>query len=195
MKGEKKCVYLDVCEVITKYNDEGNEVEFAEFDSFGISFITKVKYNEKNQKIEQNRYTPIEGKRVAQFKSKYDEKGNCIEVRSELGYVEKYQFDEENRLSKKNIQYGNYRKPTETKYFYNDNDQIIIELNNFGKIEYTHDYNGNVIDEIYYNLNNKIETKGRYTYKYDEHKNWIAQIAYQDGTPVSYVERKIEYKD
>ena len=72
VKGEIACVDLDVCSVLTKYNDFGNEIEFSEYDSFGISFITKVKYNEKNQKIEQNRYTPVEGKRVMQFKLKYD---------------------------------------------------------------------------------------------------------------------------
>lgn len=195
VKGEKACLELDVCEIFKKYNDLGNENEFSEYDSFGIAFITKIKYNENNQKVEQNRYTPEEGKLVMQFKSKYDLSGNCIEISSDAGYIAKKEYDKNNNLTKEFIKYAPYEKFIESTYFYNDKNELIRNVYSQGKIEYSYFEDGNTKNEIYYNKDGIVETKGSYTYKYDEHKNWKVQIAYNDGVPVSYIERIIEYKN
>ncbi|MFV8374977.1 hypothetical protein [Flavobacterium sp. LB1P71] len=195
VKGEKNCVELNTCEIIKKYNDLGNEIEFSEFDSFGIAFITKIKYNEKNQKVEQNRYTPEEGKRVMQFKSKYDLSGNCIELSSDAGYIEKKEYDKNNNLIKEHIKYAPFGEFVESTYFYNEKNEIIRKIYAEGKTEYSYFEDGNIKDEIYYNKDGSIQTKGSYTYEYDEHKNWKVQIAYDDGVPISYSERIIEYKN
>lgn len=195
VKGEKDCVDLETCEIIIRYNDLGNESKFAEYDSYGISFITIVKYNDKNQKIEQNRYTPDEGKRVTQFKLKYDLNGNCIEESSDAGYMVKKEYDENNNLKKELIKDWQTKEFNETAYFYNEKNELITEKYSQGKTEYTYYDDGNMKDVIYYNKDGRLQTKGSYNYKYDQHKNWTAQIAYQNGTPVSYVERIIEYKN
>lgn len=195
VKGEMACVDLDVCSVLTKYNDLGNKIEFSEYTSYGNSFITKVKYNEKNQKIEQNRYTPVEGKRVMQFKLKYDLNGNCIEESSDAGYLVKRQYDEHNNLKKELIKDWQTKEFNETTFFYNENNEIITEKYSQGKTEYTYYNDGNIKDVIFYDIDDKEVNRGNYKYKYDEHKNWTAQIAYQNGVPIAYVERIIEYKN
>lgn len=194
VKGAKKCVDLDICELYTKYNELGNETEFSEYDSYGISFISKIKYNEKNQKIEQNRYTPEEGKRVMQFKLKYDSKGNCTELSSDYGYIEKKVYDENNNLIKETITHNSFETLQYT-YKYNDKNQKISELYESGKTQYTYFEDGNIKDVIVYNIDGSIQRKGNYTYQYDEYQNWITQIVYENGVPTSYVERVIEYKN
>lgn len=194
VKGARKCIDLDICELYTKYNELGNEIEFSEYNSYGISFISKIKYNEKNQKIEQNRYTPDEGKRVMQFKFKYDLNGNCTELSSDYGYIEKKVYDENNNLIKESITHNSLEKFQYT-YKYNDKNQKISELYDEGKTLYTYFEDGNIKDVIVYNKDGSIERKGNYIYHYDEHQNWIVEIAYEDGAPISYVERIIEYKN
>ncbi|WP_310595486.1 hypothetical protein [Flavobacterium sp.] len=194
VKGARKCVDLDICELYTKYNELGNKTEFSEYNSYGISFISKIKYNEKNQKIEQNRYTPEEGKRVMQFKLKYDSKGNCTEIRSDYGYVEKKVYDENNNLIKETITH-NLSETFQYTYKYNDKNQKIIELYESGKTQYTYFEDGNIKDVIVYNNDGSIQRKGNYTYQYDDHQNWIVQIGYEDGVPIFYLERIIEYKN
>lgn len=195
VKGEKACFELNVCEIFKKYNDLGNEMEFSEYDSFGLAFITKIKYNEQNQKVEQNRYTPEEGKLVMQFKSKYDLSGNCIEISSDAGYIAKKEYDKNNNLTKDLIKFVPYGNFIESTYFYNDKKQVISNIYSEGKTEYSYFEDGNTKNEIYYNKDGSVETKGSYTYEYDEHKNWKVQIAYNNGVPVSYIERIIEYKN
>ena len=195
VKGEMDCIDLDVCSVLTKYNDFGNEIEFSEYASYGDSFITKIKYNEKNQKIEQNRYTPVEGKRVMQFKLKYDLNGNCIEESSDAGYLVKREYDEHNNLKKEFIKDWQTKEFNETTFFYNEKNEIITEKYSQGKTEYTYYDDGNIKDLIFYDKDDKEVNRGSYKYIYDQHKNWTAQIAYQNGEPIAYVERIIEYKN
>lgn len=197
VKGARKCVDLDICEVYTKYNELGNETEFTEYDGYGFNFISKIKYNEKNQKIEQNRYTPEEGKRVMQFKLKYDLKGNCTELSSDYGYVEKKVYDDNNNLIKELIKRGTgpNEKFNEFNYKYNDKNQKISEVSEDDKTVYTYFENGDMKDVIIYNNDGSIQRKGNYIYKYDEHQNWIVQIGYENGIPTLYAERIIEYKN
>lgn len=194
IKGDNACEGLNTCGILKKYNDLGNESEFAEYNSYGIAFITKIKYNEKNQKIEQNRYTPEEGKLVMQFKSKFDLKGNCIELSSDAGYLEKKEYDKDNNLIKELIKHPFSEKFIETTNVYNENNEIIRKIHPEGKVEFTYFEDGNIKDMTYYNKAGGIEISGSYTYKYDGHKNWIVRISYQDGVPTSYVERTIEYR-
>jgi len=197
VKGARKCIDLDICELYTKYNELGNETEFTEYDGYGFNFISKIKYNEKNQKIEQNRYTPEEGKRVMQFKLKYDLKGNCTELSSDYGYVEKKEYDDNNNLIKEFIKHGTGPKEkfNEFNYKYNDKNQKISEVNEYGKTVYTYFENGDMKDVIIYNNDGSIQRKGNYIYQYDEHQNWIVQIGYENGIPTLYEERIIEYKN
>jgi hypothetical protein len=194
VKGDNACEGLNTCGILKKYNDLGNEIEFSEYNSYGIAFITKIKYNEKNQKVEQNRYTPEEGKLVMQFKSKYNLVGNCIELSSDLGYVEKKEYDENNNLIKELVKYAQASKFIESSNFYNEKNEMIRKTYTEGKTEYTYFEDGNIKDETYYNKDGSIQIKGSYTYQFDEQKNWKVQIAYVDGAPTSYVERTIEYK-
>lgn len=193
VKGEKKCFDLDICEIYTIYNELGNEIEFSEYDSYGLSFITKIKYNENNQKIEQNRYTPKEGKRVMQFKYKYDLKGNCVEIRSNYRYIEKKEYDVNNNLIKESIIHSPLEK-FEYAYKYNDKNQKISEVYEEGKTFYTYFENGDIKDVIIYNNDGSVQRKVNYIYQYDDHKNWIVQITYENEVPTSYVERKIIYQ-
>lgn len=195
IKGEKNCFSTETCQIITRYNDFGDISKFAEYDSFGISFITVVKYNEKNQKTEQNRYTPNEGKRVMQFKLKYDLNGNCIEESSNAGYLVKREYDEDNILKKELLKDWQTKEFIETTYFYNEDNKLITEKYSQGKTEYTYYDDGNIKDVINYDKDGKEQNRGNYKYEYDVHKNWTAQIAYQNGEAVSYVERIIEYKN
>lgn len=48
---------------------------------------------------------------------------------------------------------------------------------------------------MFYDKDGKEVYRGSYKYEYDQYKNWIAQIAYQDGAAVAYIERIIEYKN
>ena len=195
VKGEKNCSdFLDICENVTKYNSLGNQIEFTDYNSYGISFITKLKYNDKNQKIEQNRYTPVEGKRVMQFLSKYDSKGNCIEIVSDSGYNEKKEYDENNNCTKKIIKYWKTGEDNIITYFYNKNNEIIIQEYSERKTEFKYDNNGNVKDIISYNKDGSLKKKESYTYRYDEHQNWTIEIEYENKVPINYRERIIEYK-
>jgi hypothetical protein len=195
VKGKIDCFDLDICSTITKYNDLGNEIEFTDYDSYGIGFITKILYTEKNQKIEQNRYTPVEGKRVMQFKFKYDLNGNCIEESSDAGYLVKRQYDNQNNLIKEFTKDWQTKKIEETTFFYDENNRIITEKYSQGKTEYTYYDDENTKDVMFYDKDGKEVYRGSYKYEYDQYKNWIAQIAYQDGAAVAYIERIIEYKN
>jgi hypothetical protein len=98
-------------------------------------------------------------------------------------------------LNKELIKHWQTGEYIETTYIYNENNEIITEIYSQGKAEYTYYDDGNIKDIIRYTKDGRIKTKWSYKYEYDSHKNWIVQIEYENGTPTSYIERIIEYKN
>ena len=205
---------------ITKYKLNGYMIESNGF------IPTKFTYNDKNQIIEENNFTSntkllhkydstgleIEMNNfhmdtlVQKKKFKYDIKGNEIEYNS-YDYNGKLSFKIKNKFDGKKI--------IESKWL--NNDGTLSSTN-----KYKYDKNGNIIEDITIDSNNKVTNKYNSTYdknnnlieyrmfidndirneltiykysysKFDSNKNWTEQIEYENDIPTKIKERTIEY--
>lgn len=207
---------------ISIYNKHGNLIE----NNLGGFIPTKYEYNKKNQLILQNEYTSntklkytydknnllvemnnyYKDTLVQKQKNKYDSKGNVIECNS-YDYSGKLSFKIKNKFEGRKIverkQFNNDGSLSETnKYKYDNNGNIIEDItmdsNNrvTNKYNYVFDKNNNLIEWRVF-INNDIRNESNtYKFKYlkfDSNKNWTEQIEFENDMPIKIKERTIEY--
>ncbi|MDZ7821611.1 MAG: hypothetical protein U5N26_07230 [Candidatus Marinimicrobia bacterium] len=85
------------------------------------------------------------------------------------------------------------------KYNYNDDR---VEEKKYGPDDallenrlFEYDENGNVIEEKQYGAGGALKKRWSHRYRYDAKGNMIYHVKYEDGEPVSIIEREIEYDD
>lgn len=183
-----------------KFNEDGVIMEENMYDSYDGSLETKkiYIYDDKGNKIEEI-YNNSEGFPTVKKKYKYDDKGNNIELNG-------YRFD--GILSSKYTHTFDDKGNEIESNSYNPDDGTLKY-----KMFKRYDIFGNLIlisqhypnGKLYHKLTYKYDDKGnkielnkygkKYTFKYEfyENNNWIKRIDYEDGIPITIVERTIEY--
>jgi len=141
---------------------------------------TEFRYNEKGEKIEETKYDRS-NRLKSRLTSKFDEKGNLVEIISTHVWGENYIDD------RRTYKYDDSGNEIET-----------IMFNSDGSIQrhfvYEYDVNGNKIKEIsYMNDQNWIDSTF-FSYDYDNEKNWIKTISFDKMKKPKYIEeREIVY--
>ena len=165
----------------------------------------KRKYDDDGNNIESNRYNK-DGELEEKWKYKYDDDGNIIESNrynkdGELKDKWKYKYDDDGNMIEGNWYYedGELVKKWTNKF---DDDGNIIEADDYDKDgeliyewKYKYDDNGNEIEANRYNEGQLV---GWVKYKYenfDNNKNWLKKIAYEEERIAEITEREIEYYD
>lgn len=112
----------------------------------------------------------------------YDENGNLIYVKNKSN-----KSLTPNDINTYDYGYSKDNKLISERYCTQSED-----LDQVYETSYIYDYNNDLISTIYinWNLKKSIET---YKYKYDKQNNWILKIVYNNNTPISLIERIIEY--
>lgn len=189
----------------SKFNEEGNEIENADYNSDG-SLNTKTifkydkaenileecsynsngnlsskiiyTYDNKGKKKESNSYYESDGKLASS--NKYDENGNDIEwsfylSSGKLMNKVTYKFDDKGNKTEDNIV-----------------ESLAIIAG--GKTIYEYDNNNNMTGAKSYEPNGSLSGESHHDYKnYDVNGNWTMQITYYNEKLEEVIERTIEY--
>ena len=161
------------------YNEKGNKIEENRYDSDGsLYFKDTYKYDEKGNKIEENRYNS-DGSLYSKTTYKYDEKGNMIEDNF-------YDSDDGSFIYKNTYKYDEKGNKIE-EYHYDEDGKFIY------KNTYKYDEKGNIIEEKIYHSDGRFGNTYTYKYEYDKNNNWTQRIKYKNTIPRRITERIIEY--
>ncbi|HPX59289.1 MAG TPA: hypothetical protein PLL02_02540 [Bacteroidales bacterium] len=137
------------------YDDKGNLCLDKTYDSEGLcENICKRIYNQDNLVVEEH-FIDAQNDEVYELrKNKYDEKGLLIEAKvqyTEEVIVERYYYNDENKLIKKEITYADGYHFTENEYVWN---------------------NGLLLEELEYDDEDSLSLRKKYTY--NDNKQLIA---------------------
>jgi hypothetical protein len=192
------------------FNEEGNTIEHNIYGLDGsLDWKYTYKYDDKGNKIEENRHYPDGPGGKTTYK--YDYKGNMIEE-NEYTASEKwwskntYKYDNEGNI----IESGSYYKSDSILYqitiYQYDNEGNLIEENEYDSTgtyvypyrqkTYKYDDAGNVIEKRYYGFDNNLQPDwivAKYAYEFDEKNNWIRKTEFVNEIPKYIIEREIEY--
>jgi hypothetical protein len=119
-------------------------------------------------------------------------------VKNESGTCWKYDYehDSKNRVIKETEKSCNGRLEGIVEYFYNDDNQVILEKNydETGEFSYSIEskYNENN-DQSFAKTNGDLVSEVHFEYEYDSNKNWIKQFSIMDGQKKLQFERQIIY--
>jgi hypothetical protein len=192
-----------ISRIVSKYNKQGNEVEYYYYNSTKLEWKSTSKVNDDGKVVESTNYGE-DGTVYNSIALKYNEKGNLIEkdsyfTNSSLNEKNIYKYDENNNR----IEYNRYTSDGAlfTKYAYQfDNKGNYIELeiylgNNLdSKFKCKYDDNNNLIEEKVYRPNGAIIREDEYKYDdYDKTGNWLSQTQFEQGKPKSIKRHEIQY--
>lgn len=184
-----------------KYNDKGDLSEVLEYSGSGdLNVNMTFNYNEmghKSETIARNNDGVLRWRAL----HKYDADGILLE---------EYYYFSNGKLSDKFIYKYNEGKKVQ-QWVYDDRDSLVSKMlvkqfrndlpsevyfyNRYsgGAIEkYKYDEYGNKIEKINF-YDNRINGKLRFTFEYDDQKNWTKMIKYENDILLSITERDIEY--
>lgn len=161
-----------------EYDDKGNQIKVNSYKPDGsLGFRDTFEYDDKGNQIELNSYKP-DGSLNLRWTFEYDDKGNQIELNA---------YKSDGSLD--------FRHTSE----YDDKGNE-IELNAYesdgslnSKWTYKYDDKGNRIEASAYYSDRGLIPEITYQYEFDEQKNWIKQIVFENGIPKKIIEREIEY--
>jgi len=172
-------LYFSKLHRVTEYIIENQSIKQARvYDMKNEGKLKSVKKYDNNENvIEEEIYNP-DGSIKFKFVLKYD--GN-----SRL--TEKKQLDSKMKLIEK-TSYKYYSDNKLKEYCIYNSENKMIE-----KQERKFDKNGNIIFSLYSNVEDNIERRRIYEYKFDENMNWIQRIEILNDTPNEFIERIIKY--
>lgn len=189
-----------------KYDESNNLIFTSEKNKEGkINVISNKKYNEKNELIEDNivQYGEKLIKKYEYEKNKiiissYDANGKTsgakqIREISDNGNISKVSNynksgDLISEIEFKYDKNGNETQALINKEFYPEGMPLDIEINKY-------DETNKIISTITNNENGVLLQEVKYKYEYDDKKNWIKMIYYENDKVISITERKITYED
>ncbi|MDO4880374.1 MAG: hypothetical protein Q3983_03770 [Capnocytophaga sp.] len=185
------------------YNPDGNQKEKIFYQKNNdLARKYTYTYNDKKQRTRVD-YHKVEGNLNLYYQYKYDDKGNRTEINeyTDKGLLytqEKRKFDDNNNLKEQSVYNDKGLLLKRVIFSYNKDNNCISEQrfdeNNtlVAKYNYNYDKNDNIIEEKFYNLSGLVHTR-TYVYTFDDEKNWISRIEYQNNKPNYIIERKITY--
>ena len=152
-----------------KGNKENKEIE---------NDLTRANIKGNVKEIRETSFVRYESLGAEEKHMFYNQDGNLTEIIScnangELCRRNKYQYDENRNLTQET--------------FYNEDGEIDA------KDKYQYDENGNIAEQTSYHSDGKIDSKTKRQYEYDNLKNWIVKIDYEDDKIIRISEREIEY--
>lgn len=173
---------------IIKYNHEGNTIEWENY-LFGIKFKIIKEYNRQGIPI-RTVMIDANGKETVKFLDEIEGIKLKIEGRN---------FDQTTRMTAPRKDTG--EKIVINERTYDSYGNITEEIMDIGdgplKSVYTYDRNGNEIEQHVYK-NEKLEDAFRYTYEFDEWKNWIKKkgIYYNSKYDnLGYIPSSVTYRE
>ena len=191
------------------YNKYGNPHEIVEYFYNSKDELNKFTILYEWMEKPKHEYEEYLGFRVYEdFFYKYDKKGNIIEdnlgmfyseINFHLGAVNKYYYDNNNKIIKRELYSENPSDKINVSWEYSwDSNGNLIELSASGNINEreVNNYNSNndIIDDKFYNYKGVVIVKGSYEYlEYDVNKNWVKRIVYRNDNPLVIEERDIKY--
>lgn len=219
-KGEKDGKY-GYCSV-TLYNEKGNKIEESEYDTSGDFKLKRIfKYNKEDDRIEESLYNS-DGNLVSKTTNEYNDKRKIIEtiIYKSDGSIESQstceypndsvmevthfrggkgivKFDDKGREIEE-ISPGFFGGKSTFKYDEKGNiiEENLMESSSGTKdgvnIKYKYDEKGNKTKE-FMTGSDGITTTSSFIYKYDEKDNWVQEIYFNNNSPSTITERKIEY--
>lgn len=157
-----------------------------------IASITKFKYDQNGNLIDERVYNYKSGTNLYGFSYEYNSNGQLIETKFSLGNIRQFKYNVRGLLYL-SIDIGNdvvdnssVELKDSTIYIYNDIGQLIKNEFKYDnkppyyemyKKMYKYDLNGNCIEEKYFHFDNSFS---RYTNKYDKYGNIIEIIKYEN---------------
>lgn len=160
-------------EVVVRRDDRGNKTEAKLiYNTLSSPFKVLFTYDANNNLTETCVYH--DGAVFLKFQSKYDQAGNEIEnwdITAGEGTIYKYDAR------------GNRTEETR----YNQNGEMI------GKKTTVYNLHNQKTEVRKYDKDGHLLFTTSYTYVLDDHQNWIRQIEYFNGKPLTMTERAIEY--
>ena len=162
----------------------------------------KILYNEEGRMNKITYFVKGEESRVIEYQ--YDSNGKLIyEIVTNLkkkggyqNYSWEYEYEGENIIRKLMFSEKNFKLMSIQEFDYN-RDGLLEEMRNLNsdmivnqKVNYLYDGNGNIVTE---DISGEMYSSLSFKYKYDENKNWIVQVHYQNEKPRYLFTRKIEY--
>ncbi|HNW98398.1 MAG TPA: GYF domain-containing protein [Bacteroidales bacterium] len=160
-----------------KYDENGNEIEYNYNSSLGSNKVT-FKYDDNGNKIEASFNNDVIRDGKYKYTYKYDDNGNEIE---ECEFKLNGSFS-----SKRTFEYDdNGNKIEEIKY----NADGSISTKEISK----YDNENNLTEETVYNSDNSVNEKNTFKIEYDKNNNYTKKISFENGKPIDYYEREIEY--
>ncbi len=187
------------------FNEQGNKLRVNEYSLDGkVRYITKHKYNQKGQKIEE---IGFDSEGILEKRTfKYDEKNRLNKVffynPKELEMKCVYEYD----LKNKQLKYSFYDLDNKENFIFEyiekyDKKQNVIEIVEYNvnhklKLKTLFEYNKNQDKILAKRYNSYKELKNTFSYKYEKYDakgNWVKQVVCKNDVPIEIVERKFEY--
>lgn len=148
-------------------------------------FPETFKFNKKGLLEKSNTFYPNSGDVKNGYRYFYKDSADVIIVRKE-SILEKTKMYFIKYDKNKNLIFdGN-------KYSYDNQNNLVKEVNFIGTINYLYDSNHNKIQRIYHTSYSVIKSEFSYI-TFDKNGNWIKQIEFRDGIPRFITERTILY--
>ena len=163
---------------IENFDENGFLSSNIRYTNYGYYMEKKIyAYDSIGNKLSETSYGKSENPLFTYY-YKYDNHNNLIEVYA-------LNSDGEILQEKKEFKYDKNNKMIETKYYDIDNGLSDTTINKY-------DNTGNLIESIITNIRSEkyIST---YQYKFDKNRNWMTKTEYYNNSPVSIIERKIDY--
>lgn len=189
-----------------KYDNSNNLIFTSEKNKEGkINTTNNKKYNENNQLVEEKivQYGEILIKKYNYEKNKitvisYDANGKTsgakqIREISENGSVSKVSNYNNSGDLTAEIKFKYDKNGNETQALINH--EFFMKGMPINEVINKYDDNNKIVSTITNDENGVLLQEVKYSYEYDENKNWIKMIYYEDEKVVSITERKIIYED
>jgi YD repeat-containing protein len=187
---------------MTKYDEQGNEVEFEEYSYNDAGKVLSIKsyysdelssestfeYDEQNQLIIRTDNDKMMGRIKTYYE--YDDKGQLISTHSSSPEMpamgQNYTYDDKGRLSTR-ADYMEFFGLCTIELEYDENDNVtsmiyIMDETSSSMTYYTYDEHNNLTSIKSYNFEGDVDKDVRYEYRYDEHNNAVEIVEYNNGT-------------
>lgn len=187
---------------ISRYDKDGYKIQYSLMqDSIMLQNIL-MKNDSKGLKVREDIFN-ARNNLLGQRRYKYDANGNRIELREFNGlgdilFMKKFNYDERRNKTKEVKQDSSKQILSNYAFLYDDKDNLTYETGftykpsvSYSESKHIYNSNGDVIQSlIYYGPTRILLT---YKYEYDDEKNWIKKIEFEEGMPSRIEERQIRY--
>ena len=200
----------------TTYNNQNHPIDIITYDYdekgnvkgenwfVGIQTVkvrSGYKYDDKNRKIEETRYTPEA--LISRTVYAYNDNDKLVSEETfgtdgKLEYSEKFGYDANNNMISQVTYQPAENSRSEEIYTYDKNNNMLsMTFSKSGvvvnKVQYAYDVNNNLIASKGMDGTGKVRDSRTYKYEYDANNNWTKKIVTVNGQPQFIEQKTITY--